>query len=402
MEVKIPLLHDSHNHASLYAALAKCHDISEKGPKDALDFLYALPKDRLSVVKGWKSFELELGQALLKELPPLLAINFSLHGFVMSDSGLSFAAELVPELHEKRHDLAWSEANVPAIFKAYASLSNIDEEDLVFCMDKMLCSGVASSDEMTVPSREFLELCMNSRYRNRLNLWTAPSIFRELDKQEQDSLSGIKLYLDGAIGSSSAAIKGPWLTEGTAFFVYKDEELDVLVQEAAQYRTGVAIHAIGELAIEQAIKSIEKANRLSGTLKRARIEHAQFISLEQARKAREQGIILSMQPNFTSDCIDYADRLPLSYLKANNPFRMLIDEAGFVPGEDLVFGSDGMPGDIAYAIRWSLFPPFASQYLSLDELVAGYGMAIGCKGHSILKIDEKHKTVKLLHAELDG
>ena len=60
-----------------------------------------------------------------------------------------------------------------------------------------------------------------------------------------------------------------------------------------------------------------------------RLEHVQFITLPQARRAKDLGVILSMQPNFNSDSEDYADRLGPRDLEANNPFRMLIDQAGF-------------------------------------------------------------------------
>jgi hypothetical protein len=59
----------------------------------------------------------------------------------------------------------------------------------------------------------------------------------------------------------------------------------------------------------------------------------------------------------------------------NNPFRMLIDQAGFVPGKDLLFGSDGMPHGAAYALNSALFPPYPGQRLTLPEFIAGYCMA---------------------------
>jgi len=53
---------------------------------------------------------------------------------------------------------------------------------------------------------------------------------------------------------------------------------------------------------------------------------------------------------------------------------MLIDEAGFVPGEDLIFGSDGMPHGAAAAVRQALSPPYPDrQALAIDELIAGEG-----------------------------
>jgi predicted amidohydrolase YtcJ len=109
-----------------------------------------------------------------------------------------------------------------------------------------------------------------------------------------------------------------------------------------------------------------------------------------------------MQPNFSSDSRDYADRLGEDYLGRNNPFRMLIDEVGFVPGRDIIFGSDGMPDGIAYAATQSLFPARPGQALSLDELVAGYGTARGVSGSIALEIDEAAGTVRATGAAADG
>jgi len=109
-------------------------------------------------------------------------------------------------------------------------------------------------------------------------------------------------------------------------------------------------------------------------------------------------VILSMQPNFTSDSVDYADRLAPGDLEANNPFRMLLDEAGFSCGEDLVFGSDGMPHGVEYAFQWSLFPPYPGQRLSVEELVAGYGLPPEGPGRSTLMVDEERRQVRLLRS----
>ena len=176
-------------------------------------------------------------------------------------------------------------------------------------------------------------------------------------------------------------------------FTYTDSELAVLLDEAGAWETGVSMHAIGELAIEQALNALEGAMKRGYRFSPMRLEHVQLISAAQADRAKKLGATLSMQPNFTSDSHDYADRLAASYLEGNNPFRMLIDDAGFKPGTDLIFGSDGMPDGIAYAATQSLFPVFPSQGLTLDELVAGYGPARGVSGAVALNIDETARRV---------
>jgi hypothetical protein len=77
----------------------------------------------------------------------------------------------------------------------------------------------------------------------------------------------------------------------------------------------------------------------------------------------------------------------------NNPFRMLIDEAGFVPGKDLLFGSDGMPHGARYALESALFPPFPGQRLSLPEFVAGYCMPDLENGFIDVAIDYENREI---------
>ncbi|MBU0928719.1 MAG: amidohydrolase family protein [Spirochaetes bacterium] len=389
MQTTIPLLHDNHNHVALYAAFSACVDISKASAAEALAILRALPRERLTVVRGWKSFELPLDASALRELPPILLINFSLHGFVVSDEGIPFVERVVPEVALRRNDQAWCEANVPAIFAAYCGLTGIDERRLRAYIDALVPLGIGSSDEMTVPTKEAVDICTSSTFSDRIRPWVSPALYEELDTPRRARLSGIKLYLDGAVGARSAAIAGPWIGAGKAMFTYSDAELVTILERIGAYGTGVSMHAIGELAIEQALACVTEAVRRGARFDAVRLEHVQFIDKAQASRARDLGATLSMQPNFSSDSKDYVDRLSGEYLRRNNPFRMLIDEVGYAPGADLIFGSDGMPDGIAYAATESLFPAYPSQRLSLEELVAGYGPARGVAGAVTLDVDER-------------
>ncbi len=392
----IPLLHDHHNHPLLYAALATCPDISTLGSAEASELLHACPEDRLTVIQGWKSNELAFGRKELGELPPLLILNFSLHGYAVSDAALQTLREKAPELVQYRDDLEWKEANVPALFAAYETLIGLTEKDLISYLDTLLPLGIGSADDMTTPTAASFTLAGTPRVSGRVSPWAAPELYRTFGQSERSVCSGIKLYLDGAFGARSAAIQGPWVGEGKCFFVYDDARLVTLLRECAEWGVAVAMHAIGELAIEQALRVLEGMGDRRSKIPLVRIEHAQIISRDQAVRAKRLGITLSMQPNFSRDSVDYVDRMSPRYREANNPFRMLIDEAGFIPGYDLLFGSDGMPCGVAYAAQEALFPPYPGQRLSLDELIEGYGPAQGIEGSATLEIDEEKGSVRVL------
>ncbi|HUW70726.1 MAG TPA: amidohydrolase family protein [bacterium] len=400
MRLTIPLLHDNHNHVSLYTALSSCIDLSTMGPDASLAALYSLPHDRLTVVRGWRTNELKLSRDLLSRMPPVMLINFSLHGFAVSDAGRPYLERMVPELLTHADDQRWCEAHVPEIFSGWCELIHFDANRLATSHETLRNLGIGSSDDMTVPTKSIVSACIHSAYFDRISCWVAPELYAKLDIETRKRVSGIKLFLDGAIGARSAAIAGPWIGAGSPMFTYSNDRLHERLLECGSYSTGLAIHAIGELAIDQALGALEKAMKHGARYSRVRLEHVQFIDERQARRAKALGLILSMQPNFSSDTIDYADRLPASYLDRNNPFRMLIDDVGFVPGVDLIFGSDGMPDGIAYAATVSLFPACPVQRLSIDELVAGYGPARGISGSTTIDIDHNAKRVTIVDEKM--
>ncbi len=392
---RLPLLHDNHNHLSLYAALAGCPDLAGMDARAARIFLAGLPADRLSVVRGWRTNELVLSPEELAGLPPVLLINFSLHGFGLSDAALPFMEPAASDIVEHRRDAPWCEANVPRLFEAYCALAGLDEAKLASFMAGLAGRGIGSAEDLVVAGAQAASLLRRSASAERMAYWASPEQYEAFGQPERQACKGIKLFLDGSLGARSAAIRGLWLGAGSGILAYSDEELYRAISAAGQRATGLAVHAIGGIAIDQALAALERALCEGARFTIARLEHVQFIDRNQARKARELGLTLSMQPNFSSDSRDYADRLPAAALAANNPFRMLIDEAGFTPGKDLIFGSDGMPQGIAYPAREALFPDYPCQRLSLEELVAGYGPSRGMAGSTWLDIDEERKTVHL-------
>jgi predicted amidohydrolase YtcJ len=256
---------------------------------------------------------------------------------------------------------------------------------------------------MSTAGADALSLIASSPYARRIVSWATPTVYRELQPEDRERVEGLKLFLDGALGARSAALGEPFLGGDEGFLVYKKEALLSELAWAASSSKRVAMHAIGREAIEQGVSALEELARDGLRFDRPRLEHVQFISLAQARRAKALGAVLSVQPNFNSDSVDYLDRLPPGLAAQNDPFRALIDGAGFLPGEDLLFGSDGMPQGPEYALRMSLFPPEEGQRLSLSEFIAGYGRARGFPSGTTLpglrlEVDEEAREVKKVDA----
>ncbi len=388
MRLSLPLLHDAHSHGSLYAALAGAPDISALGTEDAVTALRALPDDGLTLVTGYRNAEHRIGPGELAALPPALIVNSSLHGYLATDSALPFLREICPEIGEHRGDTAWKEAHIPFLFARYTAVAGLDDAKIGSFLSGLEKLGVGSTEDMSV-SAEAYRVIRRSPFRERFVFWMSPEEYESLKIDERPGVRGIKLYLDGSFGARTAAARKGYRDGGRGLLTWRFDALvrtacEILERDGGEEKAaadfGLALHAIGEDAIDQALDAAQELHRI-GTPPPGgiRIEHAQLITHEQACRARDLGIVLSMQPNFTSDSVMYADRLDASQLAANNPFRMLMDRAGFVPGKDLVFGSDGMPHGAAYSFQWSLFPPYPGQRLTVDELVAGYGGARGVR-----------------------
>ncbi|MBL8966139.1 MAG: amidohydrolase family protein [Spirochaetaceae bacterium] len=402
--IDLPLLHDHHTHTSLYAALEGLPDLRGLAAGEARALLAAQPRDRLGLVKGWRNDRLALGAADLAELPPLVIVNASLHGHALTPAALPFVAELWPEFAERWADPAWAERNLPRLFVFYGRVAGLGPEKLAAHMGALEAVGLGSTEDLITAGSEALAVIAASPYRDRVSSWATPEVYETLSASERAALRGVKLFVDGSLGAKSAALGRPFLGGEPGVLVRDGNRLGGDVLRAASDGAGVAVHAIGELAVELAIRAFETARREGLSIPLARIEHAQFITRDQAFRARDLGVVLSMQPNFNADSVDYVDRLPAPLPERNDPFRMLIDEAGFVPGRDLVFGSDGMPHGPENALQWSLFPAVPGQRLSLDELIAGYGPARGigsplAGGGITLSIDDDARTVRLLAPE---
>jgi predicted amidohydrolase YtcJ len=208
-------------------------------------------------------------------------------------------------------------------------------------------------------------------------------------------VNGVKLFTDGALGTFTAALTVPYLTGKTGILLMEDNVLADKFYNYMQLGIPLAVHAIGDRAVKQVAGTVSLLRRESGCSGPVRIEHAQFISRDDAFTAKDAGIGLSMQPNFSLDSVMYSDRLPRGYPALNNPFRMLIDEAGFIPGMDLLFGSDGMPHGMLPALRSALFPPFAGQVLTLQEFKDGYCIP-GAGNEWLVHIDNGHVKISRL------
>jgi predicted amidohydrolase YtcJ len=392
----VPWIHDRHTHVSLYGALSGCPSVSGLDHGRALALLRSLPADRLTIVLGWHSGKIAFSPQELAGLPPALVVNHSLHGLALTASARPLVRARDPELAERHTEPGWCEHNLPRLLTLYATSAGLTAEKLDGFMRELESKGVAGAEDMLLTCEEAWRAVAGSRWASRVRFFATPRVFRAFPAEARASTCGLKLFLDGALGARTAALSRPYRDAGRGLLMYSDGELLRELADLHALAKPLALHAIGDLAVGQAVRALAELDRQGVRFPQVRLEHAQFIREDQARRARDLGLVLSMQPNFNSESVDYADRLEPPWREANNPFRMLIDRCGFRPGEDLLLGSDGMPHGIEFALQWGLFPDYPGQRMTLEEMLAGYGARPDAPGASAVQIDDERRSVRLV------
>jgi len=151
-------------------------------------------------------------------------------------------------------------------------------------------------------------------------------------------LNGIKLVLDGALGSRGALLKQPYAdASGEKGLALLDgTQLRNLMSRAAMDNFQVAVHAIGDAANAETLSAIgELAEDYSGD-RRWRIEHAQVVDPADLPRFGQHGIIASMQPqHLSSDRLMAEARLGPERLGGTYAWKAMLDA-----GAPLAFGSD--------------------------------------------------------------
>jgi len=151
-------------------------------------------------------------------------------------------------------------------------------------------------------------------------------------------MGGIKLYLDGALGSRGASLKEPYHDDPGAkgLPLLTPAQLRNLMSRAAMDNFQTAVHAIGDAANAEVLAAVEELSESYTGDRRWRIEHAQIIDPADLARMGQHGVIASMQPlHQTSDRLMAEARLGPDRLDGAYPWRSVIKVGG-----RLAFGSD--------------------------------------------------------------
>ncbi len=128
----------------------------------------------------------------------------------------------------------------------------------------------------------------------------AAGAFTEDDVSDRLRGGIVKIFMDPVFPSPALHVCHPDGSEenvGTPY--YNQEEVDHLVLDAASHGLQVAIHCLGNRAIDQGLNALERAMReVPREDPRYRIEHFTYGTAAQIERAASLGVLVSHQPPF--------------------------------------------------------------------------------------------------------
>jgi predicted amidohydrolase YtcJ len=144
----------------------------------------------------------------------------------------------------------------------------------------------------------------------------------------------LKIISDGSLNTRTAWCCDPYAGPAPLGFPHGQpnqtpDELRALLRRAAENGLEVAVHAIGDRAVGEALDAI------AATGARGTVEHAQLVRREDVRRLAELGVTASVQPAHLVDDRDATDRLWPGRGDRCFAFRWMLDD-----GVTLVLGSD--------------------------------------------------------------
>ncbi len=149
---------------------------------------------------------------------------------------------------------------------------------------------------------------------------------RRLDG-ERVRINGVKIYADGSLGASTAALREPYTDDpgNSGLLRHSDEELARLVEKADAAGYQAIVHAIGDRAVEQAIEALAAFSG-GGNPKRHRIEHASLLPRDLRSRMKKASIRAAVQPCFVVSDAWAVARLGEERVRDLYPMKSMLED----------------------------------------------------------------------------
>jgi hypothetical protein len=187
----------------------------------------------------------------------------------------------------------------------------------------------------------------------------------------------LKGFIDGALGSRTAAMLAPYSDDDTTrgILIGDPEKFRKMAIERDRAGFQINFHAIGDRANRVALDVFEAVAKANGPRdRRDRIEHAQVLSSEDLPRFAKLGVIASMQPSHQTTDMRWAEDRLGDRVKGAYAWSSLLKS-----GAHLAFGTD-------YPVE--VINPFRGLYACVTRELPDGGPRLGWEPQEKITLDE--------------
>lgn len=203
---------------------------------------------------------------------------------MLVDHAQALVAGVIPPPSEAVRRLALEKAGALYASRGWTGLGNMSVE----APDLAILRGLAAEKKFSLRVDNYMDPSGAAEV-----LAKGPSV----DPTGLIRVRGIKLYMDGALGSRGAALLEPYSDAGGLGLQLTPRDKGLKLMKAARaVKAQVAMHAIGDRGNRMTLDWFGEALQGDATA-RWRIEHAQIVSDQDLPRFSKLGVIASMQPS---------------------------------------------------------------------------------------------------------
>lgn len=380
----LPGFEDAHNHPTMMGrALIECDAQHAQNWNDAATIITNWMQQNATaewvVVHGWS--ERTWGHLTTTDLDrisptrPLFLIHIAYHGGVLNSAALRWLAE---------HNITVDHHNGEITEEGYQTVETATlpgYEQLMEYVPRFLQNaralGITTTHDMWITTVDELRTYRDLDAAGKLpasvegyinpELLHRPDIGQYLMPGHRFTVRGIKLFLDGSIGSRTAYVHAPYVgSTNYGKLRYSPEQAleNIRLMESAGLHSA-AIHAIGDAAVSTVLDIYTQAAR-EFDVRNYRIEHCEMIPESEYARLHELGVWPIIQPNFHWDIEHYSDRLG-DHIDRINPLHDLVTH-----NVHFAFGSDNMPTSPLIGAHYATTVGKAHQQLNRAEALEAY------------------------------
>ena len=317
----IPAFADTHMHFASWAMFNSTIDVREAIDFEHMgnllkDYYAKNPKLKFIISFGCTAHTVKEGRLpnrddLDKMLEiPLMIIKYDGHAGVANSQLIKMFSDLVTEDEGFDENTGWLYQN--------AFYEGVNFVSAMVPIMSLLKGQMDASNKLAELGYGLIHTAEGVGFKNdldvdsiRLTSYAYPSVFRiyfqtmdieKVLKRKMTSIGGcFSLALDGCFGSEDAALFEPYSNDpkNKGFMPYTQEEINSFCIKANRENLQITMHAIGDAAIEMAIKAYEAADKdHHRNDARNIIIHADLINPDQMERAARLNVIIAVQPEF--------------------------------------------------------------------------------------------------------